>query len=232
MNMPLVSVIIPTFNRPEFLRAAVSSVLAQDYPAKEIIVVDDGSSGETAEACAQMPVLYLQQGNKGPSAARNLGAASAQGDLFCFLDDDDLCPPGTLRVRVEQWQRDPSYDHVVGRLQRFREDESGVMEFVDTEEEAGKIICSGAEVMTRRAFENAGGYDESLRLSEDTDLWSRIREAGFRQRFIPEICLFNRQHPGKITMAERSVAMKGLVNALHLKVQRNRMRQNNTGETP
>jgi glycosyltransferase involved in cell wall biosynthesis len=222
MSDPLVSFIIPTFNRPTFLAATLESVLAQDYPAKEIIVVDDGSTDNMAEVCARFPVLYLRQENRGPSAAYNLGASRCRGELLVFLDDDDLCPPGSLRVRVEHWQRDPGCHHVVGRLRRFREERPGHIEFIDSEEQAANIICVGPEVMMRRAFEKVGGFDESLRMSEDVDLWLRMREAGFRQKFIPEICLFNRMHPGKLTAADQVETRNGFINALHMRMQRAR----------
>ena len=225
MNDPLVSFIIPTFNRPAFLAAALESIFTQDYPAKEIIVVDDGSTGGTTETCARFPVLYLHQENRGPSAARNLGATRCGGDLLVFLDDDDLCPPGSLQARVEQWRRDPGWHHVVGRVRRFQEDQPGHIEFIDSPEQAANIICSGAEVMMRTAFEQVGGYDEALRMSEDDDLWMRMREAGLRQKFIPETCLFNRRHPGNATAVERNVEQKSFVKALHLKIQRGKQQQ-------
>ncbi len=89
---PRISVIIPTYNRRDYVLEAVRSVVEQTYPAHEIIVVDDGSTDGTAEALrAAFPdVKVLEQPNRGPSLARNAGLAAASGDWVAFLDDDDL----------------------------------------------------------------------------------------------------------------------------------------------
>ena len=229
MNTPLVSIIIPTFNRPAFLAATLASVTGQDYPAKEIIVVDDGSTTDvetTVDDCKKYGAHYLRQENRGPSAAYNHGAARSNGELLMFLDDDDLCPPGSLRTRVEHWQADPSFHHVVGRLRRFQEEVPGRIEFIDSEEQAALIICSGAEVMMRTAFEQVGGYNESMRMGEDVDLWMRMREAGLRQKFIPEICLHNRMHPGKMTLQSDAQTRSGFIDALRKRMQRDKQNAN------
>jgi len=227
MTEPLVTFVIPTCNRPALLAATLGSVLAQDYAAKEIIVVDDGSTDETAEVCARFPVVYLRQENRGPAAARNRGAGAARGELLAFLDDDDLCPPGSLGVRVEHWKDDPGCHHVVGRIRRFREETPGCIEFIDTEGQATHIIGVGPEVMLRSAFEKVGGFDESLRMSEDVDLWLRMGEAGLRRKLIPEICLFNRKHPGQITVSAPDETRDGFLNALRIRMQRERDNRGN-----
>nr|MBP7323737.1 glycosyltransferase family 2 protein [Deltaproteobacteria bacterium] len=88
---PLVSAIIPTYNRQHFLREAIESVLQQDYSHYELIIVDDGSTDATRDLVAAYPVAqYLHQKNQGVSAARNRGIAHARGSLITFLDSDDL----------------------------------------------------------------------------------------------------------------------------------------------
>jgi glycosyltransferase involved in cell wall biosynthesis len=83
-NLPLVSVIIPVYNGADFLEAAISGVLAQDYQPLEIIVVDDGSTDATRAIAQQFQpnVRYLYQENSGPAAARNCGIRSAQGEIL------------------------------------------------------------------------------------------------------------------------------------------------------
>jgi glycosyltransferase involved in cell wall biosynthesis len=231
MSAPLVSIITPAFNRPDFLVKTLESIFAQDYPAKEVIVVDDGSTEgveKIREVCGAWPVRYIRQENRGPSAAYNSGAASSRGELLAFLDDDDLWAPGSLRLRVEHWQGEPESHHVVGRTRRFRENPDGGIEFIDSEEQARHIIGVGMEVMLKTAFEQLGGFDESLRMSEDVDLWMRMRAAGLRQKYIPEICLFNRQHAGKLTREDESKTRRGFLNALRLGMRRAKPR----GECP
>src|SRR5436309_9355229 len=92
METPMFSVIVPTFNRASLLRQALDSVLAQTFAEYELIVVDDGSTDDTANVVASYGsrVYFLQQANRGPGAARNLGAAGAKGEYLAFLDSDDL----------------------------------------------------------------------------------------------------------------------------------------------
>src|SRR5215813_13858184 len=91
-SQPLVSVIIPTFDRAPWLGEAIASVLAQTYPHLELIIVDDGSHDATPEvvqAFGQV-LTYIRQAHAGVSAARNRGVAASRGALVAFLDSDDL----------------------------------------------------------------------------------------------------------------------------------------------
>ena len=105
---PLVTIIIPTYNRQSFVVEAVASVLEQDYRPIEVIVVDDGSTDDTESALSAYPtVTYVRQTNQGPSAARNRGIDCAQGGLITFLDSDDLWLPNKLSVQVSLMEKNP-----------------------------------------------------------------------------------------------------------------------------
>jgi len=97
----LVSIIIPTFNRANCIRDAIESAQAQTYPAKEIIVVDDGSSDDTAQRVSEINgVQYLYQPNQGHGAARNRGLRAAQGEYIASLDSDDLWDEDFLATSI------------------------------------------------------------------------------------------------------------------------------------
>src|SRR5208283_2058401 len=96
----MVSVIITTYNRRPYVKAAVESVLAQDYRDKEIIVVDDGSRDGSDEELVGLPVRYVWKENEGISSARNLGISLAKGDFISFLDVDDLWKKGKLSIQM------------------------------------------------------------------------------------------------------------------------------------
>ena len=226
MNTPLVSLIIPTCNRAAFLPATLASALSQDYPAKEIIVVDDGSTDNTSEICARHAVRYLRQENHGVSPARNIGVKHSRGELLVFLDDDDLLPPGSLRMRVDSWRRESCRHSMMGRLRRFNEQAPGRIEFIDPEESASHQMCMGAAMVARNAFEQLGGFDESLHMSEDADFWLRFQEAKMKLHTIPEICLYQRRHPGNATRDIGHTERKFLT-VLHQAMQRRR-RQSQT----
>jgi glycosyltransferase involved in cell wall biosynthesis len=100
---PSVSVVVPTYNRARLLDETLRAILAQTIPVHEIIVVDDGSTDDTAQVCARQPkhVRYLRQDNTGlPAFARNLGIASATGDWIAFCDSDDQWHPRKVEVQL------------------------------------------------------------------------------------------------------------------------------------
>ncbi len=111
MYTPLVSVIIPTYNRRESVKEAVQSALEQDYPKIEIVIVDDGSADGTKEEVAVVfgsKIRYVYQENAGKSRARNKGVIESAGQLVCFLDSDDVLLPGSVSARVRCFRDDES----------------------------------------------------------------------------------------------------------------------------
>ena len=107
--MAKVSVIIPTYNRTEYVTQAIDSVLAQTYMDYEIIVVDDGSTDKTREVLEPYmdKITYIYQENTGVSAARNTGIKAAKGEWIAFLDSDDEWLPGKLAVQIRAVERHP-----------------------------------------------------------------------------------------------------------------------------
>lgn len=179
-----VSVVIPTYNRPEFVREAIASVLRQDYPDVELVVVDDGSSDGTAAVVREFgtAVRYLWQENRGVSAARNRGAAACTGDLIAFLDSDDLWMPGKVAAQVAYFEAHPEAqachtDEVWIRRgvrvnERHVHRKRGGWQFLAS---LPRCLISPSAVMLRRAlWERLGGFDETLPACEDYDLWLRL----------------------------------------------------------
>ncbi|MEE4609237.1 MAG: glycosyltransferase [Desulfobacteraceae bacterium] len=181
---PAVSVILPTYNRAAWLVEAVDSVLRQEGPAFELIVVDDGSSDETPLVLAvygdRLRVLRLDRG--GVSRARNQGVAASRGQLLAFLDSDDLWQPGKLAAQVAFMDGHPEIDicqteeiwvrngRRVNPRQRHRK--TAGMFFERSLELC--LVSPSAVMMRRRLFEAFGGFDEALPACEDYDLWLRI----------------------------------------------------------
>ena len=126
MQSSLISVVIPTFNRePRMLGAALDSVLAQDVPSLEIIVVDDGSATSAAQFVQTygQPVRFYEQSNGGIASARNAGVALSRGNLLAFLDSDDLWEPDKLARQVEALRSDPGLEAVFGQAEQFYDTE-------------------------------------------------------------------------------------------------------------
>jgi len=181
--MPKVSVIIPTYNRRDFVREAIASVLAQTYRDFELLVVDDGSNDNTSAAVQEFDgVRYVFQANRGVSAARNRGVALSDGEFLAFLDSDDLWQPRKLAYQVAFFAA-----HADARICQTEEIwlRNGVR--VNPHNKHRKVggdifarslelcLVSPSAVMLRRElFERVGGFDESLPACEDYDLWLRI----------------------------------------------------------
>lgn len=181
---PLVSVIIPTYNRGWIIKEAVDSVLAQDYRDFELIVVDDGSTDNTPEVldAYRGTIKVFRQENKGVSAARNRGIAEASGRFIAFLDSDDLWLPQKLSRQVEFFNTTP--DALICQTEEVwirsgvrvnpkkRHQKPSGMIF---EPSLALCLVSPSAVMIRRSLlEIVGNFDETLPACEDYDLWLRI----------------------------------------------------------
>ena len=184
MTQPLVSVIIPTFNRAPCVGEAIASVLAQTYPHLELIVVDDGSSDHTSTVVSAFSqrLVYMQQAHGGVSAARNRGVAASHGELVAFLDSDDLWLPGKVAAQIALLQAHPEVqacytDEIWIRYgvrvnQRFIHHKYSGWVFLPS---LSRCIISPSSIMMRRGlWDQLGGFDESLPACEDYDLWLRL----------------------------------------------------------
>ncbi|WP_062297797.1 glycosyltransferase family 2 protein [Nostoc piscinale] len=186
--MPKVSVIIPTYQRSHLVGQAIESVLAQTYCNYEIIVVNDGSTDNTEEILAQYAdqVIAIHQDNRGTAAARNAGIRVSQGQYLAFLDDDDLWEPQKLEKQIPLLETDSSIGLVYTDMVIFNE--AGILPgtylngFVPPQTVTPLTLLHGnffpmpTIIIRRVCWEQLGGFDESLRSSEDYDLWLRIVE--------------------------------------------------------
>ena len=197
-----VSVVIPTFNRAHAVVDAIGSVLAQRFTDLELIVVDDGSTDDTAVrvgAVSDPRLRYLRCRHAGVSAARNFGARSARGDLLAFLDSDDLWRPDKLLCEVAVLARHPEVDAVFSDLEKRHGDRvypSFMRETAVFSRRLGAasypdgLVLSAREMhlclleevpikpsaltLRRQAFEHAGGFDEGWSSSEDWEFLLRF----------------------------------------------------------
>jgi len=190
----MISVIIPTYNRAGYLPRAVDSVVNQTRPPDELIIVDDGSTDNTAVIVADIasrvlfPVHCIHQENKGASAARNLGIHHARGDILCFLDSDDWWDYSKIELQLPVMLEDPNVCITHTREIWFR---NGVRVNQKKKHAPGNgfifssclkmcVIGMSTVMVRRELFEQYGLFDESLPCCEDYELWLRIaRERPF-----------------------------------------------------
>jgi glycosyltransferase involved in cell wall biosynthesis len=185
----LVSAIIPTYNRSRDLRIAVGTALAQTYPASalEIIVVDDGSTDDTAAVVRELGdrVRYLKKPNGGVSSARNHGMAAARGDYLALLDSDDEWLPTHVAEQADFLDRHPDFGLVITDVARMDEQRRDFeifhrREFIPVDGWVlpyvlrNPALAPASAMLTRAVYEDVGGFDETLRTAEDLDFHLRI----------------------------------------------------------
>ena len=194
---PVLSVIVPVYNGAQFLAQAFENI-ARECPAEtEIIVVDDGSTDDSARVAAAYSAIHrnarvISQVNAGPASARNAGIRAARSDILAFLDVDDLWPAASLQLRLRHLQNNARLDMVLGRVQVHR-----VLE--DDLSEPLVAFLIGAALYRRRVFDAVGMFDETLRFSEDTDWFLQTREKGIALLRLEETTLIYRLHGGNMT---------------------------------
>lgn len=221
---PLVSVIVPCFNYARFVGDAIASILEQDYPNFELIVVDDGSTDDSLDIidkaikdCAKASLVrnveVVSQHNAGVSAALNYGLTRANGEFVATFDADDLMVPGRLSLQVAYLKDNPVVGCVGGRATRI--DEKGNLLSSKTKD---TIICSydfeaalkcalvvgGNLAMYRReALAVVGGYDPDIKI-QDFQMTLKIAHAGYRVDVLPDIITLYRKHHGSLSSQYKS----------------------------
>jgi len=200
-SLPLISVVVPMYNEEENADECILSLIKVDYPAKEIIIVDDGSSDRTAEVVAKHPVRLIRlEKNVGAAAARNEGIKVAKGDFIAFTDGDCVVDKFWLRKLIRNYAN----QRVGGVGGPFRNPKSGyfsnyidltVLDFL-----SGKKIlkCKVSHLATGNAsfrteiLRRIGGFDPSFRASGEDELCLRVRKAGYDLVFEPEAVVWHK----------------------------------------
>lgn len=187
---------MPAYNARPFIEESIQSVLNQDYPNIELIVVDDGSTDGTLKAAEKFDgrVRVVRQNNAGPAAARNRGIAGAKGSFIAFLDADDVWLPGKVLMQVKYLQSHPDVGVVFGSFSRWYSQADGSFSAppppvnLDTplkllSAHSGwlykdilldSVICIITAMVRRSVIDTVGSFDESLPTGEDYDFWLRV----------------------------------------------------------
>lgn len=178
-----ISVVIPTFNRQDFIKRAVESVLNQSFQPLEIIVVDDGSTDNTKEVLKDLNITYIYQKNSGVSSARNRGIEIAKAQWVCFLDSDDIWEEKKLEKQVEfhkknsflisqteeKWIRN---NKLINKPKHYKKHSGDIFQH-------SLQLCSitpSSVIIHKDIFKDIGVFDEELQVCEDYDLWLRITQ--------------------------------------------------------
>lgn len=183
---PMMSILIPVFNREKYIGSAINSVLAQDFAQYEIVVVDDGSTDNTLDIVKQIHdsrLRIIENGRNGAPQARNRCIQEAKASYIVWLDSDDQLMPGTLQRYADLIKSSDRIDVLYGDLDIFNE--SGQIKlhrYEDYTQETsllprliyGNCVPNPGTLVRKGLYEEFGGYDENLRRTHDFDFWCRI----------------------------------------------------------
>jgi glycosyltransferase involved in cell wall biosynthesis len=208
MTSARITAIIPTFNSERYICNTVESVLTQTYPVHEVIVVDDGSTDATEQVLARYAgrIRYIRQTNAGPPVARNTGLAHATGDWVALLDSDDLWVRTKIERQMEYAGAHPACGLVYTDMKTF--DETGIIEesvkvsrnltlssgYIFPQMFAETLFQTSAVLIRKSCLDAVGGFDESLRMGDDYELFLRIARH-FELGYVDAPLVLYRQHP-------------------------------------
>ncbi len=216
---PLVSILVPAFNVEPYLAAALDSALAQDHPAIEVVVVDDGSTDATPAVIDRYRdrVVAVRQDNRGLAGARNTALRHARGDIIGLLDADDVWAVDRTRRCVERLAAEPNLGMVTTDAWLIEGDQPTDRRFyggwhavdfvhpdpldptVQLDAIARHNFVFVGALIRRELFDRHGGFDESLQRAEDYDLWCRFLIGGEQVDIVDEPLAGYRVRPDSLS---------------------------------
>lgn len=217
---PLVSIVTPSLNAGRFIEETIQSVLSQDYQPVEYLIVDGGSTDGTCEIASRYRsrLHFESRPDSGQAAALNRGFAMAGGQLFGYLNADDVYRPGTISAIVEASRRYPAAGVIYGEAD-WIDDRSGIIGRYPTAAydfnrfQSECFICQPAAFLRRDVFEALHGLNAGLHFALDYDLWIR---AGRRFPFvsIDRVLAASRMHRANKTLGQRSACFHESINVV------------------
>lgn len=210
-DLPLVSIITPSFNQASYIEATMNSVLSQDYPRIEYIVVDGGSTDGTVDIVKKYEsriAWWVSEKDKGQTDAINKGFARATGEILAWINSDDMYEPGAVSAAVKYLQEHPEVGMVYGDCNFINETGKVIGRF-NAIQTSYRLIRQGyvhipQQTMFFRAdlWKQAGPLDPSFYFAMDYDLWTRI-SARSEIKYVPQTWANFRLHTsGKTIMAD------------------------------
>ena len=214
MSFPLISVIITCFNREEYIREAIDSVLCQSLENCEIIVIDDGSTDNSAEIIRTYGnrLRYFHQNNKGASCAKNAGIELARGEYISFLDSDDAWTPDKLHLQMNHFKASSGIDILHGYARQFVN--PGL-----SPEERSQLYCpaepmpaptSGTMLLKKATFERVGDFRADLLVGIEVEWHLRAKNMGLSMVTLPDILLLRRIHKTNSGTTQRAARQQHL----------------------
>lgn len=222
----LVSVIIPTYNRAHLICDALDSVLSQTHRPLEVIVVDDGSSDDTAGAIqlwksahndSDTTIHFIEQDNRGGNAARNAGISAANGEYIAFLDSDDCWHPDKTARQLALLTSQANVGAVYCGVQHLDLSSNRLIESARRSYPQGALLNqllvhditapTSAYLLKKEVFQVVGPFDEALQARQDWDMWIRVASQ-FHIAAVPQVMVDLREHTGPRTASDPQRELK------------------------
>ena len=216
-----VSAVITTYNRPDYLRSAIKSVLTQSHEVREIIVIDDCSPNVMAEVVEEFADERIQyerlSKNSGANRARNRGVEIATSEWIAFLDDDDEWLPDKTRLQLNELIRESSDQRWIGSVCSYRFLESGkdrvwgstgVVELETLK--SGNPYCGATGLVARREYLTRTKFDEALPCGQDWDIFVRLAAQGDLLYLKDPLFLYRRGSHDSVTLKAKSLKIEEL----------------------
>lgn len=226
LDLPTVTVVTPSYNQAQFLEETILSVLSQDYPKIEYIIIDGGSTDGSVEIIRRYQdrlAFWASEVDRGQSHAINKGLQRASGGILAWLNSDDVYCPGAVRAAVDYFKSQPDVTLLYGRVELIYSDGTVALPFPweDFDVQACVVhhsnpIPQPAAFFRRDAVQRVGLLDERLHYSMDWDYWIRIALAGLKVSKIPHTLARMRLHSASKTvkgLIEREEQMVAWVNS-------------------
>lgn len=224
ITQPLVSVVIPVFNGAAYLAEAIESVCTQTHSTSEIIVVDDGSTDGTANLANKLAnrIRYVFQENAGPAAAMNRGITTARGEFISFLSADDVWLPEKLAWQIAALKANAKIDAVFGHMQHFISPELSPAEAASLrcQPDPMPAYSAGTLLMRIEIFRAVGLFNETFRVGEFMDWYSRSVDLGLNIEMLPQVVSQRRVHSSNHSL--RAKAPQGYARVLKAALDRRR----------
>jgi glycosyltransferase involved in cell wall biosynthesis len=218
--IPLVSIVTPAYNMGRFVEQTIQSVLSQDYPRIEYVVMDGGSQDETVPILERYSgrLRYESRTDRGAADAIRRGFDSTRGEIVAYLNADDLYLPGAVSAAIQVFVENPDVDVVYGGAVWIDEAGATLGRYPARDFDAAELarecfICQPAAFLRRSAYEAVGGIDPALEYTFDYDLWLRLAR---RHRFVylPRVLAQSRMHPGNKTIGARRQVLRETIDTV------------------
>ncbi|MBX9602627.1 MAG: glycosyltransferase [Bryobacteraceae bacterium] len=216
---PLVSIVTPSLNKARFLRATIESVLSQDYPRVEYLVMDGGSTDGSLEILAGYGdrIRYIAEPDAGQADAVNRGFQFTSGEIFAFLNADDTYQPGAISAAVRGFADHPGAGMIYGEADYMDANGGTLGRYPTRDFESGSLggecfICQPAAFLRREVFEQAGMLDCTYHCALDYELWMRVSRVA-KIRRIPGCLACSRVYRETKTIAQRGIALREAMRA-------------------